>query len=64
MDDRPPNEEAIRALLSVAGLRVPPEDVAPLAEALRHQLALLESLERALPEGPEPALVFDPRWDG
>lgn len=64
MDDRAPSEAAIGALLSLAGLHVPAGDVAPLAEALRHQLALLESLERALPEGPEPALVFDPRWNG
>jgi hypothetical protein len=49
-------------LAQASGLRVPTEDLAPLAEALAAHLAFVEPLLLADLDDANPALTLDPRW--
>jgi hypothetical protein len=52
----------VARLAALAWLRVPQEDLRPLAEALSAHADFVEPLLRAeLPAG-DPMLRFDPRW--
>jgi Asp-tRNA(Asn)/Glu-tRNA(Gln) amidotransferase C subunit len=52
--------DEVARLAELAGLAVPEEDLAPLAEALAAQAELVAPL---LDVDAEPATDFDPRWD-
>ena len=52
----------VARLAEASGLRIPEEDLEPVAEALTAHLAFVEPMLRAdLPDA-DPALTFDPRW--
>ena len=56
------SEEEVARLAALAGLRVPDEDLRPLADALTAHAEFVEPLLRAeLPAG-DTMLRFDPRW--
>jgi Asp-tRNA(Asn)/Glu-tRNA(Gln) amidotransferase C subunit len=54
--------EDVERLARAAGVRIPDEDVAPLAEALSAHLEFVEPLLRADLSDAQPALTLDPRW--
>lgn len=54
--------EDVERLAELVGLRLPPEDLAALAESLSAHCALVEPLLRLELPDADPALVFDPRW--
>jgi Asp-tRNA(Asn)/Glu-tRNA(Gln) amidotransferase C subunit len=58
----PIDPETVTLLAQLAGFTVPPEDVQPLADALRNQLASMETLEELDLTDVNPSLEFDPRW--
>lgn len=58
----PLDPEAVTLLARLSGFTVPPEDVEPLTEALRNQLASIEQLEELDLTDVNPSLEFDPRW--
>jgi hypothetical protein len=49
-------------LAQLVGLMVPPEDLPPLATALRDQLASIEILDELDLTDVNPTLELDPRW--
>lgn len=53
----------IEALADLLGLAVPVEESLPLADAVRGQLASVQSLEDIDLTDIMPALEFDPRWE-
>jgi Asp-tRNA(Asn)/Glu-tRNA(Gln) amidotransferase C subunit len=53
----------LELLAHIAGIDVPDEDAAGLADALRNQLASIELIDRLDLTDVQPALRFDPRWD-
>lgn len=55
-------ESSVQVLAGVAGLTIPPEDLADLATILRDQLAAIELLEQFDVSGLQPITTFDPRW--
>lgn len=59
-----PSVEDVVLLAQVSGLRLPPEDLAPVAAALERYLASVEPLLRADLDEVNPALTHDPRWRG
>jgi hypothetical protein len=56
------DEDAVRALARVAGITIPEDDIAALAEKLRAHLADIQTLERLDLEAYESVVGFDPRW--
>jgi len=59
----PPIEaEQVRALGSLLGLQIPPEDLEPLSLAFRDLLASFAQLDNLDLTGLEPRVAFDPRW--
>jgi hypothetical protein len=52
----------VAGLAALAGLTLPPDDLAPLAAALERHLAFVEPLLAAPLDDASPALVHDPRW--
>jgi hypothetical protein len=56
------SSEDVERLAGWAGVRIPAEDVEPLAEALFAHLAFVEPLLRADLSAAQPALTLDPRW--
>lgn len=68
MDEVQITAATVAALAELAGLTVPPEDVEPLARALRDRLAGLRLLDELETEGLElvelePAVVFEAAWE-
>jgi hypothetical protein len=57
-------EETIALLASVAGIDVPAEDRAELAQALRTHLETFRDVEALDLNEFDAAGTFDPRWDG
>jgi hypothetical protein len=57
------SSETLELLAQLAGMPLPPEDIALLAGALRNQLASIELIDRLDLADVQPALRFDPRWD-
>jgi hypothetical protein len=55
--------ETLELIAQLAGITLPPEDIAALAGALRNQLAAIELIDRLDLSDGQPALGFDPRWD-
>jgi hypothetical protein len=55
--------ETLELIAQLAGITLPPEDIAALAGALRNQLAAIELIDRLDLSDVQPALGFDPRWD-
>jgi len=53
----------IEALADLLGLAVPVEEWLPLADAVRGQLASVQSLQDIDLTDIMPALEFDPRWE-
>jgi Asp-tRNA(Asn)/Glu-tRNA(Gln) amidotransferase C subunit len=58
----PISPEVVALLARLAGLMLPPEDIEPLATALRSQLASIEALDELDLTDVNPILEFDPRW--
>ena len=56
------DEDAVRALAGVAGIRIPDEDLAALVMGLRRHLAQMEALGALDLEAYDPVVSFDPRW--
>ncbi len=54
----------IEALAVLLGLAVPAEETADLGDAVRGQLASVQSLEDLDLTDIMPAVEFDPRWEG
>lgn len=54
--------EEVERLGELARLRLPKEDLDPLAEALAEHDALVEPLLALELADVDPALTFDPRW--
>jgi Asp-tRNA(Asn)/Glu-tRNA(Gln) amidotransferase C subunit len=52
----------VTLLAELAGLRLPTEDLAPLADALAAHLAFVAPLLDADLEDVHPSLTHDPRW--
>ena len=52
----------VALLAELAGLHLPPEDLAPLAEALDAQLKFVAPLLSADFDDIAPSLTHDPRW--
>jgi Asp-tRNA(Asn)/Glu-tRNA(Gln) amidotransferase C subunit len=52
----------VALLAELAGLHLPPEDLAPLAEALDAHLQFVASLLNAEFDDINPSLTYDPRW--
>jgi Asp-tRNA(Asn)/Glu-tRNA(Gln) amidotransferase C subunit len=53
----------MKRLADLAGISIPAEDLAPLAEALAAFSDFVEPLLRADLSSVQSALTFDPRWD-
>lgn len=53
----------LEALAALLGLAVPSEEVPALSDAVRGQLASVQSLEELDLTDIMPALEFDPRWE-
>ena len=60
-DDRVDHSQLL-ALMAVAGLPVPPEDVDHLLEVLNGQLHRLDELGELESQDTEPMVQFDARW--
>jgi Asp-tRNA(Asn)/Glu-tRNA(Gln) amidotransferase C subunit len=58
----PISPEVVELLARLVGLTLPPEDIEPLATALRSQLASIEALDELDLTDVNPILEFDPRW--
>jgi Asp-tRNA(Asn)/Glu-tRNA(Gln) amidotransferase C subunit len=56
------SRETLELLARIAGIDVAEEDASDLADALRNQLASMESIDRLDLRDVQPALRFDPRW--
>jgi hypothetical protein len=56
------SSDDVERLASWAGVRIPAEDVAQLAEALAAHLAFVEPLLCTDMSAAQPALTLDPRW--
>ena len=52
----------VALLAELAGLRFPPDDLAPLAEALDAHLKFVAPLLSAELDDTHPSLTHDPRW--
>ena len=52
----------VALLAELAGLRFPPEDLAPLAEALEAHLEFVAPLLHSDIDDVNPSLTHDPRW--
>ena len=52
----------VALLAELAGLRLPPEDLASLAEALNAHLEFVAPLLNADLDDVNPSLTYDPRW--
>ena len=52
----------VALLAELAGLRLPPEDLAPLAQALDAHLEFVAPLLSAELDDVNPSLTHDPRW--
>jgi hypothetical protein len=61
-DGRRVSPEEAQLMGTLVGLTIPPEDLAPLAEALTDQLASISQLTALDLESVDPILSFDPRW--
>lgn len=57
-------QDVVAALAEALGLPLAAERVAGVAEQLTAQLAGRGGLPAEELEGVEPAIVFDPRWEG
>jgi hypothetical protein len=60
-DGIPP--EALQLLAGLLGLAPLPEDLEPLAVAVRDQLASIHAIEALDLDGVGPAVEFDARWE-
>jgi Asp-tRNA(Asn)/Glu-tRNA(Gln) amidotransferase C subunit len=58
----PISPETVSMLAQLVGLTVPPEDLDPLAAALRDQLASIEILDELDLTDVNPTVELDPRW--
>jgi hypothetical protein len=52
----------VALLAELAGLRFPPDDLAPLAEALDAHFEFVAPLLNAELDDTDPSLTHDPRW--
>jgi hypothetical protein len=57
------DRELVEALAVLLGLDIPVENIPELGEAVRDQLASVQSLEELDLTDIMPALEFDPRWE-
>jgi hypothetical protein len=58
------NEDLVAALARAVGLLLPPERVAETTASLEAQIAAGGGSTPEELEGVEPAITFDPRWQG
>ena len=59
---RQPTPADVALLAELAGLRLPAEDLAPLAEALAQHAGFVAPMLAADLDDTDPGLAHDPRW--